>query len=88
MLCRDIRNGLNKEEQKKNVTTSGQVCMSKGISQLYHDIIAMSQHQLKVTTQERQCCDIEINLQQCISMLRHHHDMDSSLETENCQIDF
>ena len=27
-------------------------------------------------------------MQQCISMSRHHHDMDSTLENEKCQTDF
>ena len=48
----------------------------------------MSQHQVNVTTQELQCRDIRINLQQCIPMSRHHHDMDSTLENEKFQIYF
>ena len=65
-----------------NVATSGQVYTNKGISQRCRDIRAMSQHE------NGQCFDIRINLQQCILMLRHHHDMDSSLETEKYLIDF
>ena len=66
-----------------NVATSRQVCTSKGISQLCRDITAVSQHQLNVATQERQCRNIGINLQHCISMSRHHHSMDLSSKAEN-----
>ena len=72
MLCRDIKNGLDGGETEKmsrhqkmtysNVTTSEQVCTSKGMSQLCRDITTVSQHQLNVMIKERQCHDIRINL--------------------------
>ena len=70
-----------------NVATSRIVCTSKGITQICRDIPVVSQHQLNVATHERQCRDIKIKIQDCISMSQHHHNKDLSLETENCLTD-